>query len=528
MISPFYAGCICIAIILLSGLSSNAQCSSDFSFVVHDSSNTVYFANQSLPLSDTAYSWSFGDSSTSFQKSPVHTYPQKGTYQVCMKRTSSICSNVICKTLQVLPDSCALGFTYTIESGRKIRVFNHSAGTPDAFEWIWGDAIKTIGQRDAVHSYTFESTFNVCLNRKEVGSNCGGSICKPVHIIRDTCLVSFYETIDQETKTVRFHNFETSSDSIFTWTFGDNTSSREASPVHTYAAFGTYTVCLVNNNTSCSDTLCKTLVIDGRYPCYGSFTHETDTANPRLVRFKNHSKGRDLSYRWSVEHTGATANTKDFSYQFPQDGYYNVCLKVQESDLFCNSSICERIFIYSDTAGCLALFNYQVSKDSIANGTHVKFINQSAGIHKTSTWNFGDGSSSNEYSPTHTYNNSGTFTVYLAVYDTLVSCSDTLYQVIPIKPDTITSGLSSDPVFQELQFYPVPLSDKLSIKYTPAFDEMVTVKIINMLGSTELIETHFISGINNQIVISTSQLCKGVYLMELSTNGGSIIRKLIK
>ncbi len=43
------------------------------------------------------------------------------------------------------------------------------------------------------------------------------------------------------------------------WDFGDGTASQDTSPVHTYLAEGTYTVCLVISNQYSSDTLCRVL-----------------------------------------------------------------------------------------------------------------------------------------------------------------------------------------------------------------------------------------------------------------------------
>jgi PKD repeat protein len=45
------------------------------------------------------------------------------------------------------------------------------------------------------------------------------------------------------------------------WTFGDGNSSTVQNPVHTYAAGGVYTACLVVKNTNGADTLCRTIQV---------------------------------------------------------------------------------------------------------------------------------------------------------------------------------------------------------------------------------------------------------------------------
>lgn len=528
-IFAFYSGCLFITLFFANCLTSKAQCASDFSFDVNDSTNTVRFTNLSTPLSNTSYYWHFGDSTATAEKDPLHVYSQKGVYNVCMTRKDSVCNNTVCKTVQVRPDSCALGFTYTIgPEPWKVSCYNHSAGTADGFIWIWGDVTTTTGLRDAAHNYTFENYFNICLVRKETGLNCPGTICKQVLISGDSCYTDFKTSINQETKTVSFYNNSYwFANTDFTWYFGDGDSSIGSSPVHTYSSLGTHKVCLVKRNAACTDSICKIIELDGRYPCSASFSQQQDSVNHRLIRFVNLSKGRSLSYQWCVGSTGINDTTKDLSHLFPHDGYFDVCLNIQEADSFCNSSMCAKVLIYSDTVGCHAVFTYDAIKDSVNQNTQVTFVNQSPGMHKVSSWNFGDGSTSNDHSPKHTYTQSGMFTVYLAVHDTLKYCTDTLYQFIEITRDT-TTGLSDDFSLQHLQLYPVPFTDKLNIKYHALRDQIITVKIINILGSTELTETHSVSGGNHEIEVNTKQLNKGVYFVEVSSFTGSVTRKVIK
>jgi gliding motility-associated-like protein len=61
---------------------------------------------------------------------------------------------------------------------------------------------------------------------------------------------------------VTFANGSTGANN-YSWFFGDNTSSSQQNPSHTYTAQGTYTVILVawNNNPACADTVTLTIVV---------------------------------------------------------------------------------------------------------------------------------------------------------------------------------------------------------------------------------------------------------------------------
>jgi PKD repeat protein len=47
----------------------------------------------------TAWRWDFGDSQTSSERYPVHTYSQPGVYQVCLTVSNAYGSDTLCRTL---------------------------------------------------------------------------------------------------------------------------------------------------------------------------------------------------------------------------------------------------------------------------------------------------------------------------------------------------------------------------------------------------------------------------------------------
>jgi PKD repeat protein len=63
--------------------------------------NTYRFVNTTS--GGTSFWWSFGDSSWSSAKSPIHTFPRTGTYTVCLTVYDSVkhCSTTVCKTVVV-------------------------------------------------------------------------------------------------------------------------------------------------------------------------------------------------------------------------------------------------------------------------------------------------------------------------------------------------------------------------------------------------------------------------------------------
>jgi PKD repeat protein len=75
---------------------------------------------------------------------------------------------------------------------------------------------------------------------------------------------------------------------------------------------------------------------------------------------------------------------------------------------------------------CVAGFTYS------ANGTSVAFTNTSSGQIDWSSWDFGDGNTSNATDPNHTYASAGTYLVCLSYIDSLIGCSDTYCDTITV------------------------------------------------------------------------------------------------
>ncbi|MCZ2356603.1 MAG: T9SS type A sorting domain-containing protein [Bacteroidia bacterium] len=69
------------------------------------------------------------------------------------------------------------------------------------------------------------------------------------------------DTIAANTVPVRFSDMSTSGTFRWAWNFGDNTTSSQPNPNHTYTTSGVYVVTLTISNGLCSDTISKQIVV---------------------------------------------------------------------------------------------------------------------------------------------------------------------------------------------------------------------------------------------------------------------------
>ena len=120
------------------------------------------------------------------------------------------------------------------------------------------------------------------------------------------------------------------------WRFGDGAISSDITPVHLYAAIGTYTVTHIYYRTEtgipnavCIDSIQKKIEFHGtNSTCnlHAGFSFERDASQPNKVKFTNHSTAaNDIhSVKWSF---GDGTYSTDFntSHVYANSGLYTVC-----------------------------------------------------------------------------------------------------------------------------------------------------------------------------------------------------------
>jgi PKD repeat protein len=233
-----------------------------WTYTVDTTNGNVNF--QAQPVSGLLnYNWDFGDSTTGTGAAPTHTYDSTGTYNVCLVvgDTGGICVDTICTSIYVYiaPATCNATFTNTL-----LGVGNESfTAAPFNFNWDYswdfGDS-NTGNGFFTTHQYTASGTYTVCLTINDSTTGCSSQFCDTVNIvIPPTCTPSF--TATGLTGTYIFTATPFSIQNTYSWDFGDGSPFGTGFVAnHTYAASGTYTVCLtMTTPTNCVGTFCDTI-----------------------------------------------------------------------------------------------------------------------------------------------------------------------------------------------------------------------------------------------------------------------------
>ena len=212
--------------------------------------------------------------------------------------------------------------------------------------------------------------------------------------------------------TVSFTDQSTGSITGWTWSFGDGTGATVQSPQHSYTAAGTYSVSLTVTGPGGTNSATRTGYVQVLPPPpVAAFAASVRSGfAPLLVTFTDQSSGQVTGRTWTFGDGGtSTAATAVYTYKVP--GTYTVSLQVSGPG-GANTAV-QSAFITVQGTAPVANFTGNVLKGPAP--LTVTFQNSSTGQFSTSTWTFGDGTTSSQTAPTHTYTKPGQYTVTLVV-----------------------------------------------------------------------------------------------------------------
>jgi hypothetical protein len=155
------------------------------------------------------------------------------------------------------------------------------------------------------------------------------------------------------------------------------------------------------------------------------------------------------------------------------------------------------------------------------NGLQVGFVNYTPNV--TQTWDFGDGTTGTGIAPIHTYSQSGTYIVTLTVFNG--TCATTSAQTVTVG---VVSGMESyQSGLFEVNVQPNPSSDVFNIEYQLVNPSDVTVKVFNLIGEEVIVYPSEIK-LAGKHTLELNSLSKGAYIVEVSANDKSVIKRIIK
>ncbi|TAH38373.1 MAG: PKD domain-containing protein [Bacteroidetes bacterium] len=360
------------------------------------------------------YQWDFGDGGSAAVATPSHTFLNAGTYSVRLIAVQGSCSDTLtlANLISVAPKPMASFSSSTLLClGDTLFTQNNTSwngGSSGAYIWNFGDGTGLSNAISPSHVYQAAGTYSLSLTA--TGSQCSDDSIITIQVAPSP-QVAFSASQNSVClgENIVFTN-TTSGNPAFSWNFGDNSpilASRN--PSYTYTASGTYTVSLIASQGSCADTLTIPAMINVRPSPLADFSFTSPCVGDSIL-FTNTSQAQGSiinAYFWNFGDGTAINNQQNPKHAFAVAGTYNVSLIVQSSNT-CSDTIQKSISVLNRPQ---VSFNPDLTNgcDSLS----VQFSNTSTGA-ATYTWSFGDGASSTQTSPSHTYSSAGTYSVLLS------------------------------------------------------------------------------------------------------------------
>jgi gliding motility-associated-like protein len=204
------------------------------------------------------------------------------------------------------------------------------------------------------------------------------------------------------------------------WDFGDGNSSNVANPYHTYSAYGNYNVQLIVYYNCGSDTINQQVTLTGN-AAVSQFGFQQSPCSYN-INFTNTSTGA-TSYLWNFG--DGTTSTDSIPYHiYANPGIYSVTqIAYNNCDI---DTITKNVTVDSILVP-VASFSYTIKPCSGS----VNFI--STAINATSyLWQFGDGQTSTQQNPSHTFSVANTYPVTLTV-NAGQPCTDSVVTIVNIE-----------------------------------------------------------------------------------------------
>jgi gliding motility-associated-like protein len=403
---------------------------------------TAVFTDQSSVSNGspiTQWSWNLGDSTYSQAQNPVHQYPQPGTYNVTLTVTSlNGCSNSFSDSIRIFeaPEASILATTGCI-TDPVVLINGNDPLNASGYSLLWnfGDG-NTSTLTQPSHIYTLPGTYQVSL---EVTNSYGCKTVVTVPIVVNPQPDADFEASNacagNQVQFVNHSSISSGSIVAYQWNFGNGQTSTSIHPSTSYTNPGTYTVTLIAiSDQGCSDTASMTITI---YP--NPVSHFTAMNNigcgPLPVYFTDSSfiqTGSIVAWQWNFG-DGGSDSVQNPVHIYMQSGNYQVSLTVTSNNGCTHTvTIPNAVTVHPNP---LADFMPSPPRANILNPV-ITFHNFSQGANYYQ-WQFGDGNTSGQVTPTHTYKDTGWYHVQLLVMNQY-GCIDTISKWVYIEPITTT------------------------------------------------------------------------------------------
>jgi len=450
------------------------------------------------------------DNGITYQASNIFTGLAAGVYIVSVMDNHG-CISIYTVIVESGNSGCQAGFTYTFGSSGSLCDISFYGYGANSYSWDFGDGNTGSGQ-NITHTYAVDGNYYVLL----YAYNANGVFCDSVNqYITVTgcgspCTLNLYDSIIPPSCYNSCDGFAEifvsggSPPYTFVWSNGITTS------YGTNLCCGIYTIS-VTDSQGCTGTI----IIDMDCPAYLELTATSTNES---------SPGANDGTITAL----ASGGTPGYMYSIDNGSTY------QASNVFTGLAAGIYVVYVMDVHGCISIYTIMVDSGNLCEADFYPYVDSSCTVYFTNTsqgassfeWIFGDGNTSTQMNPSHTYPDMGPYVVVLIAYDIQGFPCDSTYQTIVLMD--CTSGLNENIADFGLEIYPNPTAHGGKVDLTLPMSMNVDIKILSIMGkTTDVIYSGHLDSGEQSIPWTSYDLASGIYIIQISTPYGVQKKKLL-
>ncbi|GLU44904.1 PKD domain-containing protein [Allomuricauda sp. NBRC 101325] len=417
-----------------------------------------------------SYEWNFGDGQSSTEADPTHTFVASGVYTVVLTVTDGggllDTAEITVTVTNQAPVAIATATPETGNAPLEVSFMGSNSsdnGSIVSYAWDFGDG-NSSPLDDPTHTYSSSGSYTAVLTvTDDEGLTSTASILIQVTEVggnqAPVAVATANPTEGQAPLAVIF-NGSGSTDDVgivsYAWDFQDGTTSNIMNPVTSFDTEGTYNVTLtVTDEGGLTDMTTITIIVSGTVNPQAPIaviaaTPESGDA-PLEVTFTGSNSTDDvgvIGYSWDFG-DGGTSTLADPIYVYATTGTYNAVLTVTDGDGLTDTATIA-ILVREPGTNLAPLAVISATPESGNGPLEVDFTGSDStdDLEVVSyAWDFGDGNSSSEADPSHTFNDPGVYTVELTVTDAdgLTDTETITIEVFEAEADNIVGIIAPNP-----------------------------------------------------------------------------------